>query len=109
MSAPIVTRVHGHLESIGCVTYRVEGGDIRADWAAYHAARYAHEAPWCEISIWHGGHCLGSYGGSVWPTAWPELFRDLQRTAHGGGIELTEVGIAAIAAASACCAAGVEL
>jgi hypothetical protein len=39
------------------------------------------------------GDRLGSYGGTVWPDAWPALFAPVRRTAQGGGgFTLTPLG-----------------
>lgn len=40
---------------------------------------------------------LASYGGSVWPTAWPTLFRPLCR--YKRGVEITDLGLQFRAAA----------
>ncbi len=50
--------------------YRVEGGELAPAWAS--AVRPGNVA-WCEISVYPDG-VVGSYGGEVWPSAWPELF-----------------------------------
>lgn len=55
------------------------------------------ESAWCSFSLWDGEH-VGSYGGSVWPMAWPSLFALVGprgRQSHA----LTDAGREAIAAA----------
>lgn len=57
------------------------------------------DAAWCSISLWDEQH-IGSFGGSVWPMAWPSLFRVIGprgRQTH----ELTAAGQRAFAAARA--------
>ena len=72
--------------------YRIEGGDLTPDWAAYlRPARIA----WCDFTIWHGSEYLGSYGGEVWPSAWPALFEPTKLA----GFRLTTAGKVAIARA----------
>jgi hypothetical protein len=78
---PKVTKIPQLLEAIGCIRYRIEGGDIREDWAKNLRAG---ETPYCEVSVWHRGETLGSYGGSVWPSAWPDLFEAHKGSAQSG-------------------------
>lgn len=57
---------------------------------------------WCEVSVdksQDGTQSLGSYGGEVWPEAWPALFCRINRGTHGGWFELTDEGRALFAAA----------
>lgn len=59
--------------------YRLVGGDLSNGWEAR-----AGEDAWCEVSIWPAKPAegiygaveehIGSYGGEVWPSAWPQLF-----------------------------------
>lgn len=62
--------------------FELQGGDVAPDWARHIRPP---EVPWCRLSIYssgwenvpreHGGGTLISgYGGSVWPTAWPDIF-----------------------------------
>ena len=68
--------------------YKITGGTLEPSWAESHAKYLAREdkdeAPWCEFSIWYDGNQIGSYGGTVWPTAWPELFASLPPSAQLG-------------------------
>lgn len=52
---------------------------------------------WCSISLWDEEH-VGSYGGSVWPSAWPSLFRVVGRPGNQRTL-LTDAGREAMAAA----------
>ena len=110
---PKVTMVKEEAD-IGHCRFLLEGGDIAPDWteslrlradrertAGREVDRNAH----CEVSIWfhpHGeggiGH-VGSYGGSVWPLAWPELFVRIAQDLMSAGIAVTEEGWALIQAA----------
>lgn len=92
---PTITRLHG----IGpAVRYRLEGGDLAPEWRS-RAGRIA----WCEISVWPDSGNVASYGGEVWPTAWPELFQALPSSAQlgSGGVAITEIGRQLLAAAPA--------
>jgi len=80
---------------IGSDTFRVEGGTVAPSWTPRPG-----KTPWCEISV--RGDFLSSYGGEVWPTAWPDLFAaPTKRTLHNGGhVYLTPAGLLALATAS---------
>lgn len=58
---PTVTRIDGD-------RYRVVGGTLANGWEP----RPGHEA-WCEMTV-RDGQVVG-FGGEVWPSAWPHLFR----------------------------------
>lgn len=77
--------------------YRIEGGNLTPEWAKM--VRPGNVA-WCEISVWGDGadRSVGSYGGEVWPTAWPHLF--LLKGPRSSGVRLTEAGLAALDAAA---------
>lgn len=95
MNMPTVTRIESKIP--GCARYRLEGGDLREDWAA--SLRPGRTA-WCEISIWDGSDLLGSFGGEVWPMAWPALFESGKGTSQTGPwTRVTPAGRAALAAA----------
>lgn len=83
-------------------SYRISGGEVAPEWR--RSLRHG-EAPWCEFTTWGSGpeRHVGSYGGTVWPTAWPDLFVALPSSAAGGsgGVALTDAGAAAIAKAEA--------
>jgi hypothetical protein len=71
--------------------YRIEGGEISPEWAKSLERRvraFPNEvietAPSCEFTIWHQGNQLGSYGGVVWPSAWPTLFECCRGSAQSG-------------------------
>lgn len=70
MSAPIVTLIGDFSKGLGWKRYRLEGGTLDPEWAA---SLRPDEVAWCEVTTTDGKH-LGSYGGSVWPGAWPDLF-----------------------------------
>lgn len=62
--------------------FEIRGGDVALEWALRLRAP---EAPWCRVTMvssdWQsiaraqgGGTYLASFGGSVWQSAWPQLF-----------------------------------
>lgn len=77
--------------------YRIEGGDLADQWASgLRSGRVA----WCEITIRNGSDYLGSFGGEVWPGAWPALFECGKGTAQTGPwTRVTAAGRAALDAA----------
>jgi hypothetical protein len=85
--------------------YHIEGGEITAEWKASLERRvraFPNERidtePSCEFTIWHSGNQLGSYGGTVWPSAWPELFVSHKGSAQSGPFTLaTAEGLRLIA------------
>lgn len=103
---PTVTTVPGKSHDfVRC--YRFAGGDLAPEWADSITRRGEGRTAWCEVSVWIGqdgqpDSRVGSYGGSVWPTAWPDLFESVPSSASGGsaGILLTEAGRALIRAAT---------
>jgi hypothetical protein len=76
--------------------YRIEGGEPVPEWAKMVRAG---QVAWCEISVWGDGEgrSVGSYGGEVWPTAWPHLFAE--KGPRSSGVRITEAGLAALDAA----------
>lgn len=73
-----------------CKRYRLVAPPTNPKWAA--EVREGQE-PWCEFSVWTGGRRLGSYGGEVWPSAWPEWFLHTPNRYNGGaGFTLTDAG-----------------
>lgn len=84
-------------DSLG-TRYRIEGGEIDARWA--ETLRRGH-TPWCEFTVTGDGISLSSYGGEVWPTAWPRFFQaPTKRTIYNNGhIYLTDEGRALLAEA----------
>lgn len=79
------------------VEYMLVGGDIGSAW---QKSRRAGEEAWCRIAIWNRGDQLASFGGSVWPGAWPALFESGCGTAQTGPwTRLTGAGLALIEAA----------
>jgi hypothetical protein len=87
---PKIVRIPGIGESIGCKHYRLTGGVITAEWLESHTrfiqnSRHGmYEEPYCDISVWHDGETLGSYSGTVWPSAWPALFQSHRGSALSG-------------------------
>ena len=76
------------------VRYRVCGGTLASEWAA--TARPGIPA-WCEFVVYDGDPRVTSFGGEVWPSAWPELFGSSSGTAQTGPQTwLTEAGIEAL-------------
>jgi hypothetical protein len=68
------------------------GGTISTAWG-----RTDGRAAWCHLSVWDLGgpsEHIGSYGGSVWPLAWPQWFVGLPSSAQlgSGRIALTDAG-----------------
>jgi hypothetical protein len=51
--------------------FEVWGGDIAEEWTK---SLRVPSAPWCTVTIWDEGTQIVSYGGVVWPAAWPEVF-----------------------------------
>jgi hypothetical protein len=87
---PKIVRLRSDLEKIGCKHYRLTGGVITAEWLESHTrfiqnSRHGmYEEPYCDISVWHDGETLGSYSGTVWPSAWPSLFQCHRGSAQSG-------------------------
>jgi hypothetical protein len=87
--------------------YRIEGTDISPEWAESlerRARAFPNEqrpaVPYCEFTIWYQGNQLGSYGGEVWPMAWPLLFESHRGTAQTGSYTLlTAKGLGLVAEA----------
>jgi hypothetical protein len=104
MTGPIVKEIDG--PSLGRHRFRIEGGTLRADWQDALDKRPG--PAWCEITVWEedsgalSAH-VGSYGGSVWPTAWPDLFQPIPGTVQygSGGVRITDAGRALLVAALA--------
>jgi hypothetical protein len=92
---PSVIRVPSSGSKTGCKRYRLEGGTIADSWKAKE------DGAWCEVSIWSDGPELSSYGGQVWPMAWPALFEALPSSAQlgSGRVQLTDLGREVFAAA----------
>jgi len=82
-----------------CKTYRVEGTPTCPEWLASLRGR----PPYSEFTVYNGNDHLTSYGGEVWPTAWPELFEPIQACAQYGsaGVRITEAGLLKLAYADA--------
>ena len=81
------------------VRIRLAGGSITPNWRESldkRAARGDDDTALCVMVVTHDEHGwhVRSYGGTVWPTAWPWLFEGLRPTvAEGGGrIRVTEEG-----------------
>lgn len=94
---------------------RIEQGSLRSERFAIRGDAESQEwidtlrppeEAWCEITLWDGEH-VGSYGGSVWPMAWPSLFRVVGRRGSQRTL-LTEAGREAFAAARAAAAVAAE-
>jgi hypothetical protein len=83
--------------------FRIEVAALEAGWASAHAehvaqeraaGRAVEETPYCEITIWHQGNTIGSFGGNVWPGAWPALFVFDRGNPHSGPVTyLSEEGL----------------
>ena len=80
----------------GARRFLLEGGDIAPEWAQSLVIRAALrervDEAWCELSVAPDG-TIGGYGGSVWPSAWPDLFTSISPSNYGtGGFKLTPLG-----------------
>ncbi len=78
--------------------YKLEGGTLADEWAkSLHPGRSA----WCVITVRDFNTFVASYGGEVWPMAWPALFKPVSPSVAGGtaGVELTMDGLRALARA----------
>ncbi len=108
--AGAVSDLRGLLAGEGRIRFRLEGGVLREDWAEslrrraegeLAAGREPDERAYCEITVAADpteGVPLLAYGGSVWPTAWPELFAvDGEHPSHN--VSPTAEGASALRAA----------
>lgn len=79
--------------------YCIRGGEIAPDW---EAALRPGEEPACAFTLWGRDDRVTSYGGTVWPTAWPALFAPVPPSVQAGtaGIVLTPAGRSAVDAAA---------
>ncbi len=79
--------------------YHISGGEIAPEWTERLRPG---EEPLCEFTLWGNDDRLSSYGGSVWPLAWPTLFAPVPASVSCGsaGIVLTAAGRAAVNAAT---------
>jgi hypothetical protein len=72
--------------------WSLTGGEIHPSWQRDASAK--DWKPSCRFTLWlHDGVVdprLGSYGGDVWPTAWPDLFCPLHQQ---GDVEITKSGL----------------
>jgi hypothetical protein len=68
--------------------YRIEGGTLDGAWAEFVRPGLP---VWCEIVVYDGDPRIVSYGGYVWPTAWPALFGS-----HVLAVWLTDAGLEAL-------------
>jgi len=92
MNAPSIRKVKSDQFS---AEYEICGGDLAPGWDVRPG-----KAASCRFTIWHGRDTLGSYGGEVWPLAWPKFFEAIRPSVTMGsaGVRLTEAGMAALAA-----------
>ncbi len=70
--------------------YRFVGEPETEDWKA--SLKPGRE-PYCEVNIDNRG-VVRSYGGEVWPSAWPSLFQIGQPSIYGVETKLTPKGAA---------------
>lgn len=77
----------------------ISGGEVDPAWRRGEAERAVGWAPSSRFTLYvvdgEADPHLASYGGVVWPAAWPELF---QSSGHSG-IEITDTGLMFRAAA----------
>lgn len=76
--------------------FEIRGGAVAREWAAELRPP---EAAWCSVTLWNEVG-IGGYGGSVWPTAWRDLFC-IGPSAPRSAPRLTAEGVARFAAARA--------
>lgn len=57
--------------------YRIVGAPESSKWTVRPG-----QEPWCEVSLSADGTVL-TYGGELWPSAWPSLFTVGPRTIYG--------------------------
>jgi len=74
MTNPKVTKI-GRLFG-GGTRYLFVGGDMADRWQPTDG-----RVAWCEMTIYDDRH-VGSFGGEVWPPAWPHLFESAKPTAQ---------------------------
>ena len=79
--------------------YRIVGEPTSEAWKK--SRREDHE-PWCELTIYSDDDRLTSYGGELWPMAWPEWFTPIpgSPSAGSGGIHVTREGMKVLRAAA---------
>ena len=59
-------------------SYRIEGKPEQEDWLKSFRKRGEPDCTaYCEITLSRDGEAIASFGGSVWPGAWPSLFKSL--------------------------------
>lgn len=86
--------------------FGIAGGTIESSWQKsldeyvkreHAAGRKATGLPWCKVTVEIDGPYAGvvsSFGGSVWPGAWPALFTIApQRPDGDGSTRLTDLGL----------------
>lgn len=83
--------------------YRIESGreEIAPAWATNLRRHGERVEPWSEITVRHTPgepDRVVAWGGSVWPSAWPELFPSGE---DGLGVRMTDAGRVALADAGA--------
>ena len=75
------------------------GGDIDPAWRKGQADDWK---PWCRFTLYivnaNLDRRLSSYGGSAWPTAWPELFEAKRQGTYAASVDITDKGLALRAA-----------
>jgi hypothetical protein len=77
----------------GRYEFHVEGGTIDPAWTVRPG-----KTAWCRVTIWvdaHGELEVGSFGGEIWPSAWPQLFQSRDPRAlnvtYGSWPKLTDI------------------
>lgn len=69
---------------LGDNRFKLVGGELAEEWAKNVRPG---AVPWCVVKV--SGNQVVSYGGEVWPCAWPSLFSAYSRD---GRVFLTELG-----------------
>lgn len=58
------------VDDMGGMSFRIVGEPEAESW---RKSLRPDREPWCEVNMTKDGH-VTTYGGEVWPTAWPSLF-----------------------------------
>ena len=74
--------------------WKITGGEVDPSWRREVAQ--AGWEPWCRFSLYVvDGEVdvrLSSYGGEVWPVAWPDLF-EARGHGYGRAVQITDLGL----------------
>ena len=102
---PKVRRVADAMDGlVGCKTYVLETDEgVTERWMTEQNRKKLADGGTlsCRISIFtrDGARFLSSYGGDVWPSAWPFLFVARRPSVQGAGHDITPEGLRLLTAA----------